>query len=215
MNKKETALVALTTVVVLAVGCFFAASSATRSPAELIGTNTSVYSAEITSSTNIVKTLNSDYAYGFQLHGGENYGLFAQKSEGSIEVYDDSGDYVISLKTNLDYIQFFLNESNSSSYKISDSEYRTLYAFPGLKTISVTVDKATTGLHLYSYSGAENCFDSSESVNGDLRTHTLTRNSTPLPTGQGMGNRIMIENVTGKNEPVPVKIRSISLTYSC
>ena len=214
MNKRETALVALTTVVVLAAGCFFAASSATRSPAELIGANTSMYSAEITSSTKIVKTLNSDYTYGFQLRGGENYGLFAQKSVGSIEVYD-SGDYVISLKTNLDYIQFFLKESDSRSYKISDSEYRTLYAFPGLKTISVTVDKATTGLRLYSYSGAENCFDSSESVNGNLRTHTLTRNSTPLSTGQGMGNRIMIENKTGANEPVEIKIRSISLTYSC
>ncbi len=88
-----------------------------------------------------------------------------------------------------------------------------LYAFPGLKTISVTVDKATTGLSLYGWSGAQSSFDSSESVNGDLRTHTLTRNSTPLPGGSSHGNTIMVENNTGKDEPV--KIRSISLTYSC
>ena len=112
MNKRETALVALTTVVVLAAGCFFAASSTTRSPAELIGANASMYSAEITTSTDIVKVTNSKWTYGFQLHGSENYGLFAQKSEGSIEVYD-SGDYVMSLKTNGDYIEFFLNESDS------------------------------------------------------------------------------------------------------
>ena len=112
MNKRETALVALTTVVVLAAGCFFAASSTTRSPAELIGANASMYSAEITSSTDIVKVTNSKWTYGFQLHGSENYGLFAQKSEGSIEVYA-SGDYVMSLKTNGDYIEFFLNESDS------------------------------------------------------------------------------------------------------
>ena len=212
MNKRETALVALTTVVVLAAGCFFAASSATRSPAELIGTNASMYSAEITSSTNIVKVTNSNWTYGFQLRGGENYGLFAQKSAGSIEVYD-SGEYVISLKTNGDYIQFFLNESDTEYSKISDSEYKTLYAFPGLKTISVTVDIATTGLSVYGWSGAQSCFDSSVSEVGNLRTHTLTRNSTPLPTGSSNGNRIMVKNNTGVDEPV--KIRSISLTYSC
>ena len=54
MNIRETALVALTTVAVLATGCFLAVSSTPRSPVELIGTNASVYSAEITSSTNIV-----------------------------------------------------------------------------------------------------------------------------------------------------------------
>ena len=212
MNSRETALVALATVVVLAAGCFFAASSTTHSPAELIGTNASMYSAEITSSTNIVKVINSDSAYGFQLHESENYGLFAQKEAGSIEVYD-SGDYVMSLKTNGDYIMFFVNESDSGSSKIGPSEYKMLYAFPGLKTISVTVDKATTGLSLYGWSGAQSSFDSSESVNGDLRTHTLTRNSTPLPGDPSYGNRIMVKNNTGVDKPV--KIRSISLTYSC
>ncbi len=212
MNKKETALVALTTVVVLAVGCFFAVSSATRSPAELIGTNASVYSTEITSSTNIIKALDSEQHYGFQLHGGENYGLFSQKQAGSIEVYN-SGDYVMSLKTKGDYIMFFVNESDKERSKIGDKEYRMFYAFPGLKTISVTVDSTTTGLYLYSYSGAEDCFDSSESVNGNLRTHTLTRNSTPLPADSSYGNRIMVQNNAGVKEPV--KIRSISLTYSC
>ena len=212
MKIRETALVALTTVAVLATGCFLAVSSTPRSPAELIGTNASVYSAEITSSTNIVKTVDSDYTYGFQLHGGENYGLFAQKKANAIEVFD-SGDYVMSLKTDRDYIQFFLNESDSRNSKISAGEYKMLYAFPGLKTISVTVDIETTGLSLYGWSGAQSSFDSSVTEDGALRTYTLTRNSTPLPDGPSYGNRIMIENETGKNEPV--KIRSILLTYSC
>lgn len=212
MNKRKATLIALTSAATLATGCFFVASLTSRSYMGLSGATASLRVAELNSSTNIIKATNSDYVFGFRLHGGENYGKFAQKSAGSIEVYDE-GDYVISLLTNTDYIQFSLNEGDSRSYKVGPSEYKTFYALPGLKTITVTVDKETTGLSLHGWSGAEDSFDYSESEDGELRMCTLTRNSTPLPTGSGYGNCVMIGNETGKDEPV--KIRSILLIYSC
>ena len=212
MSKRKATLIALTSAATLATGCFFATSLASRSDLELMGAKAILRVAELNTSANIIKATNSDYVFGFQLHGGENYGKLSQKKAGSIEVYDE-GDYVMSLRTNADYIQFFLNESDSGSYKVSPSEYKTFYALPGLKSITVTVDKETTGLSLYAWSGAQSCFDYSESEDGEVRKHTLSRNSTPLPSGGSYGNRILIENETGKDEPV--KIRSILFLYSC
>ena len=212
MNKRKTALLALASAAVVATGCFFGASLTSNSFTKLTGATSSLRVATIDTSTDIIKATNSDWVYGFQLHGGENYGAFSQKSVGSIEVYD-SGDYVMSLLTDKDYIMFFVNENDSGSYKIGPSEYKMFYSFPGLKSITVTVDKDVTGLDLYGWSGAQNCFDASESTEGDLKMYTLTRNSTPLPEGSSYGNRIMVKNVTGKDEPV--KIRSIHLLYSC
>lgn len=212
MNTRKVSLIALASVAALASGYLCATSLTPIAPAQPMRAEASLYSAEITSSTNIIKARNSEQRYGFQLHGGENYGSFSQSGADSIEVYN-SGDYVMSLKTNGMYIMFYLNESDSRSYKVSDSESKVLYAFPGLRTISVTVDEATTGLSLCGWSGADDSFDLTQRVEGGLRTYTLTRNSTPLPTDSEFGNRIHVENATGANQPV--KIRSILLTYSC
>ncbi len=213
MNNKVKML-GLSAVAATAIGSFIGASLSSNPSVELAVADASTYTAEINTSTKIVKSLSSKQRYGFQLHGGENYGLFAQKSEGCIEVHD-SGDYVISLlpKEDDNHIQFTLDGSKSRTTRIGEDEWVMLNAFPNLQVITVTLDKDVTGFSLYGYSGAEDSFDYSEQTKGNLKMCTLTRNSTPLKTGQAYGYYVMLERAAGGSEPI--NIRNISLTYTC
>ncbi|MDY6392099.1 MAG: hypothetical protein SPL80_04620 [Bacilli bacterium] len=215
MIHTKARIIALSSVVIAAIGCFIGVSTSSEHFTELTVATASAYTAEINSSTHIIKALDSDQVFGFQLHGGENYGQFAQKSNNSIEVHD-SGDYVISIVadgSNENYIDFFLNSGDSSICKVGEKEYKTFYAIPGLQTITVTVDAGVTNCKLYGCSGAQNSFDSSEETKNNLKMYTLTRNSTPLPDSSSSGNHISLSRIGNGNEPL--KIRSISITYNC
>ena len=217
MIHTKARIIALSSVVVAAIGCFIGVSASSEHFTELTVATASTYTAVINSSTHIIKALNSDYVFGFQLHNGTNYGLFSQMKPNAIEVHD-SGDYVISIVadgSNDNYIQFFLSPSDSSKYKVGEKEYKTFYAIPNLQTITVTLDKDVEGFSLYGYSGAEDSFDYSEQPKGDLKMYTLTRNSTSLKTDKdnGYGYYVVLERAAGGTDPI--NIRSITLTYTC
>ena len=215
MIHTKARIIALSSVVVAAIGCFIGASISSDPYVELAVATTTEHTVVIDSSTHIIKALNSDYDFGFQLHNGTNYGLFCQKKANAIEVHD-SGDYVISIVadgSNDNYIQFFLNSGDSSYCKVGEKEYKTFYAIPELQTITVTVDAGVTNCSLYGYSGAQKSFDSSEKTEGNLKMYTLKRNSTPLSDSSSYGNHILLSRTGYGDEPL--KIRSISITYNC
>lgn len=216
MNKRKTTLLALASAAVVATGCFFGASLTSNSFTKLMGATSSLYTAEITTSTDIIKIYNSQDTYAFQLHGGENYGAFYSKYGTNYVEIHDSGDYVLTLlpddgKSN--YLNIPLRADESGMERISATEYKMVYTFPTLQSITVTVDKDVTNCSVKGYSGAGNSFDASVKTEGDLKMYTLTRNSTPLPEDSSYGNYIMISKTSGSYDSL--NIRSISLVYSC
>lgn len=212
MLTRKTTLLILSSVIAISAGCFIGTSMASTSFAKLNGTANNVYTAEINTSTNII--ISSTTLFGFQLHGSENFGRFSGRVENCIEVHT-SGDYVLTIlpdENQDNFITFYLKESDSRSVKVGD-EWKTLYAFPGMRSITVTLDNDVTNFSLHGYSGAASCFDASERVEGNLKMYTLTRNETPLPDSSWYGNHILLECLKGTG--VAVNIRSISITYSC